>query len=169
AGAQVRAILLELAAERLGAEAPALTVADGIITASDGRKVTYGELARDADLHREVTAKAKPKSPSAHRIVGKSIARFDIPAKVTGGVAYVQDLRLPGMLHGRVVRPPSYGAKLEALDEAKIKAMPGVVAVVRDGSFLGLIAEREEQAIRASEALRQSAKWAAGPPLPDQA
>jgi nicotinate dehydrogenase subunit B len=169
AGAQVRAILLELAAERLGAEAPALTVADGIITASDGRKVTYGELARDADLHREVTAKAKPKSPSAHRIVGKSIARFDIPAKVTGGVAYVQDLRLPGMLHGRVVRPPGYGAKLEAIDEAKIKVMPGVVAVVRDGSFLGLIAEREEQAIRASEALRHSAKWAAGPPLPDQA
>jgi len=168
AGAEVRAILVDLAARRLGAEASALTVADGVISA-DGRKVTYGELARDADLHREVTAKAKPKSPSAHRIVGKSIARFDIPAKVTGGVAYVQDLRLSGMLHGRVVRPPSYGAKLEAIDEAKIKAMPGVVAVVRDGSFLGLIAEREEQAIRASEALRQTAKWAAGPPLPDQA
>ena len=169
AGAEVRAILLDLAAKRLGAEASALTVADGVIGAADGRKVTYGELARDADLHREVTAKAKPKSPSAHRIVGKSIARFDISAKVTGGVAYVQDLRLPGMLHGRVVRPPSYGAKLEAIDEAKIKAMPGVVAVVRDGSFLGLIAEREEQAIQASEALRQTAKWAAGPPLPDQA
>jgi len=169
AGAEVRAILVDLAARRLGAEASALTVADGVISAADGRKVTYGELARDADLHREVTAKAKPKSPSAHRIVGKSIARFDIPAKVTGGVAYVQDLRLSGMLHGRVVRPPSYGAKLEAIDEAKIKAMPGVVAVVRDGSFLGLIAEREEQAIRASEALRQTAKWAAGPPLPDQA
>jgi nicotinate dehydrogenase subunit B len=169
AGAEVRAILVDLAAKRLGVEASTLAVADGVISTADGRKVTYGELARDADLHREVTAKAKPKSPSAHRIVGKSIARFDIPAKVTGGVAYVQDLRLPGMLHGRVVRPPSYGAKLEAIDEAKIKSMPGVVAVVRDGSFLGLIAEREEQAIRASEALRQSAKWAAGPPLPDQA
>jgi CO/xanthine dehydrogenase Mo-binding subunit len=169
AGAEVRAILLDLAAKRLGVEASTLAVADGVISAADGREVTYGELARDADLHREVTAKAKPKSPSAHRIVGKSIARFDIPAKVTGGVAYVQDLRLPGMLHGRVVRPPSYGAKLEATDEAKIKAMPGVVAVVRDGSFLGVTAEREEQAIRASEALRQSAKWAAGPPLPDQA
>jgi CO/xanthine dehydrogenase Mo-binding subunit len=169
AGAEVRAILLDLAAKRLGVDASALAVADGIISTADGRKATYGELARDVDLHREVTAKAKPKAPSAHRIVGKSIARFDIPAKVTGGVAYVQDLRLPSMLHGRVVRPPSYGAKLETIDEAKIKAMPGVVAVVRDGSFLGLIAEREEQAIRASAALGQTAKWAAGPPLPDQA
>jgi len=169
AGSEVRAILLDLAAKRLGVEAAGLAVADGVISTADGRKVTYGELARDADLHREVTAKAKPKSPSAHRIVGKSIARFDIPAKVTGGAAYVQDLRLPGMLHGRVVRPPSYGAKLETIDEARIKAMPGVVAVVRDGSFLGVIAEREEQAIRASVALGETARWAAGPPLPDQA
>ncbi len=169
AGAEVRAILLDLAAKRLGVDASMLSVTDGVISTTDGRKVAYGELARDVDLHREVTAKAKPKSPSVHRIVGKSIARFDIPAKVTGGATYVQDLRLPGMLHGRVVRPPSYGAKLEAIDEAKIKAMPGVVAVVRDGSYLGVIAEREEQAIRASIALGETAKWAAGPPLPDPA
>jgi nicotinate dehydrogenase subunit B len=169
AGAEVRAILLDLAVKRLGVEASTLAVVDGVISAPDGRKVTYGELAREADLHREVTAKAKPKLPSRHRIVGTSIARFDIPAKVTGGAAYVQDLRLPGMLHGRVVRLPSYGAKLEAIDEAKIKAMPGVVAVVRDGSFLGVIAEREEQAIRASEALGKTAKWTPGPALPDQA
>jgi nicotinate dehydrogenase subunit B len=168
AGAEVRAILLDLAAKRLGVEASALVVADGLISTPDGRKVSYAELARDVDLHREVTAKAKPKSASSHRIVGKSIARFDIPAKVTGGVAYVQDLRLPAMLHGRVARPPSYRAKLETIDEAKIKAMPGVVAVVRDGSFLGVIAEREEQAIRASEALGKTAKWTPGPALPDQ-
>jgi nicotinate dehydrogenase subunit B len=169
AGAEVRTILLDLAAKRLGVEASALAVADGLIGTPDGRKVSYAELARDADLHREVTAKAKPKLASSHRIVGKSIARFDIPAKVTGGAAYVQDLRLPAMLHGRVARPPSYGAKLETIDEAKIKAMPGVVAVVRDGSFLGVIAEREEQAIRASEALGKTAKWTPGPALPDQA
>ena len=169
AGAEVRAILLDLAAKRLGLDASALAVADGVISTRDGRKVTYAELARDADLHREVTAKAKPKLPSSHRVVGKSIARFDIPAKVSGGAAYVQDLRLPGMLHGRVVRPPSYGAKLEAIDEANIKAMPGVVGVVRDGSFLGVIAEREEQAIRASEALGKTARWTPGPDLPNQA
>ena len=167
--ADMRATLADLAAKRLGIEAGTLAYADGVFTAPDGRKVTYGELARDADFHREVNPNAKPKPPSAHRIVGKPVARFDIPAKVTGGVAYVQDLRLPGMLHGRVVRPPSYGATLQAIDEAKIKAMPGVVAVVRDGSFLGVIAEREEHAIRASAALGGSARWAAGPPLPDQA
>jgi nicotinate dehydrogenase subunit B len=169
AGADMRATLIELAAKRLGVEAASLSVADGVISAADGRKVTYAELAGDANVHREVNPAAKPKAPSTHKIVGKPIERRDIPRKVTGGVAYVQDLRLPGMLHGRVVRPPSYGARLEAIDEAKIKAMPGVVAVVRDGSFLGVIAEREEQAIKASVALGQSATWAPGPPLPDQA
>jgi CO/xanthine dehydrogenase Mo-binding subunit len=169
AGAEVRAILIDLAAKRLGVDASSLTVADGVISAADGRKMTYGELAAEADLHRRVTAQVKPKSPSAHRIVGKPVARFDIPGKVTGGVAYVQDLRLPGMLHGRVVRPPNYGAKLETIDEAKIKAMPGVVAVVRDGSFLGVIGEREEQAIKASTALGATARWIPGPALPEQA
>ena len=214
AGAQVRAILLELAAKRLGADVAALSVAEGVVAAPDGRKVSYTELAAAADLHREATAQVRPKPASAHRIVGKSIARRDIPAKVTGGLAYVHDLRLPGMVHGRIVRPPCYGAKLEGFDEppviaaagalvrdsslvgliaeremahsqmarpsgdggkregsgeARIKAMPGVVAVVRDGSFLGVIAEREEQAIRASLALAESARWTAGPPLPDEA
>ena len=140
-----------------------------MIAAPDGRKVGYGELAADLDLKREATAKAAPKPPASHKIVGKSIPRFDIPAKVTGGAAFVQDMRLPGMLHGRVVRPPRYGAKLESVDEAAAKAMPGVVAVVRDGSFLGVVAEREEQAIKAREALAQSAKWTLGPELPDPA
>jgi CO/xanthine dehydrogenase Mo-binding subunit len=110
-----------------------------------------------------------PKPPATHKIVGQSIPRFDIPKKVTGGVAYVQDLRLPGMLHGRVVRPPRYGSKLDAIDDAAVKAMPGVVAVVRDGSFLGIVAEREEQAIKAQSALAKSAKWTLGPELPDPA
>ena len=101
------------------------------------------------------------------RHVGASASTF--PNKVTGGAAYVQDMRLPGMLHGRVVRPPRYGAKLDSVDEAAAKAMPGVVAVVRDGSFLGVVAEREEQAIKARAALIKSAKWTLGPPLPDPA
>jgi CO/xanthine dehydrogenase Mo-binding subunit len=169
AGAQVRAILLDLAAERLGVDAATLRVADGVIAASDGRRLTYAELAAAADLHREATVPARPKPAAARRIVGKPVARRDIPAKVTGVGAFVQDLRLPGMLHGRIVRPPGYGAKLEALDEARVKAIPGVVAVVRDGSFIGVVAEREEQAIKASLALAESAKWKPGPPLPDAA
>jgi nicotinate dehydrogenase subunit B len=169
AGADARAVLIDAAAKRLGVDASKLTVADGVISVPDGRKVTYGELAVSINLHREVDPNVKPKSPAAHRIVGQPIARFDIPRKVTGGIAYVQDLRLPGMLHGRVVRPPNYGAKLVSIDEAAIKAMPGVVAVVRDGSFIGIIAGREEQAIKASAALGKNAKWTAGPALPDQA
>ena len=140
-----------------------------MIAAPDGRKVSYGELSAGVDLNREATAKTAPKPPTSHKIVGKSIARFDIPAKVTGGAAFVQDMRMPGMLHGRVVRPPRYGSTLESVDDAPVKAMPGVVAVVRDGSFLGVVAEREEQAIKAREALLKAAKWKAGPELPDPA
>src|SRR5262245_52111887 len=123
AGAQVRAILLELAAKRLGSDAAALSVAKGVVAAPDGRKLSYAQLAAAADLHREATAQARPKPASQHRIVGKPIARRDIPAKVMGGVAFVQDLRLHGMLHGRVVRPPGYGARIEGLDAVRLKAV----------------------------------------------
>jgi nicotinate dehydrogenase subunit B len=169
AGAEARAILIDLAAKRLGVAADTLTVSEGVISSRDGRKVAYGELAAEADFHHEATAKAAPKPPAEHKIVGKAIPRLDIPAKVTGGAAYVQDIRLPGMLHGRVVRPPRYGAKLESFDQAAVKAMPGVTAVVRDGSFLGVVAEREEQAIKARDALKRSARWSGGSELPDPA
>jgi CO/xanthine dehydrogenase Mo-binding subunit len=169
ASAEVRGILLDLAAKRFGVSADTLTVADGTIGSRDRRKVGYGELAADLDLHREATAKIAPKLPAAHKIVGKSIQRFDIPKKVTGGIAYVQDIRLPGMVHGRIVRPPRPGSKLDSVDIAAVQAMPGVVAVVRDGSFLGVVAEREEQAIKARQALIESAKWTLGPELPDPA
>ena len=167
AGAEVRAILLELAAKRLGASAEQLAVADGIIASPDGRQLSYGDLVADLDLNREASAKVAPKPPAKHKIVGKSTARFDIPAKVTGGISFVQDIRLPGTLHGRVVRPPRYGSQLDSVDEITAKALPGVIAVVRDGSFLGVVAEREEQAIKAREALRKSARWTLGPELPD--
>jgi len=169
AGAETRAILVDLAAKRFGVAADTLTVSEGTISAADGRKVGYGELAGDVDLHREVTGKVSPKAPATHKIVGQSVPRFDIPKKVTGGVAYVQDLRLPGMAHGRIVRPPRYGSTLDSCDEAGVKAMGGVIAVVRDGSFLGVVAEREEQAIKAQTALAKSAKWTLGPQLPDPA
>jgi nicotinate dehydrogenase subunit B len=167
AGAEARAILIGLAAKRLGVPADSLTAADGIITSRDGGKVGYGELAGEVDLHREATAKVAPKPPAEHRIVGKAIPRRDIPAKVTGGAAYVQDIRLPAMLHGRVVRPPRYGAKLQGFDETAAKALPGVTAIVRNGSFLGVIAQREEQAIAARDALRKSARWSGGEEMPD--
>jgi nicotinate dehydrogenase subunit B len=163
--AEARQILLGLAATKLGAPADRLTIADGMISGGSG-KVTYADLAKDANLKREATAEAKPKPPSQHKMVGKSVPRRDIPSKVTGGRSYVQDIRMPGMVYGRVVRPPSYRAQLVSFDEAKIKAMPGVVAVTRDGSFLAVAAEREEQAIKAAQALRASAKWTEAADLP---
>jgi len=169
AGAEVRAILLDLAAKQIGVAADALSVEDGTISAPDGRKVSYGELAAEVDLKREATAKAMPKPASRHHIVGQSVPRLDIPAKVTGGAAFVQDIRLPGMVHGRVVRPPRYGSTLTSVDEPAVKALPGVIAVVRDGSFVGVVAEREEQAIKARTVLAKSAKWNLGPALPDPA
>jgi nicotinate dehydrogenase subunit B len=167
ATAEVRSILLDLAANRLGTSPSDLTVASGVIAAPDGRKIGYGELVAALDLKREATAKVRPKAASNYKVVGQAVQRLDIPAKVTGGAAYVQDIRLPGMLHGRAVRPPRYGAKLESFDEAATRAMPGIVAIVRDGSFLGVIAEREEQAIKARAALSEGAKWSGGTELPD--
>ena len=165
--AEARRILLELAAAKLGVAVANLSVSDGTVTGSG--KVTYWELAGEANLKREASAQAKPKPPAQHSIVGRSLPRRDIPAKMTGGAAFVQDLRLPGMVHGRVVRPPRYGARLDSFDEATVKAMPGVIAVVRDGSFLGVVARREEQAINARLALIASAKWSGGSELPDPA
>jgi len=100
--------------------------------------------------------------------VGRPAQRLDLLAKVTGRAHFVHDLDLPGMVHGRAVRPPSYGARLVSADEAAAYRMPGVIQVVRDGSFLAVIAEREEQAVQAMEALQKSATWENGGGLPAQ-
>ncbi len=164
--AEAREILLSAAAAKLGAPAADLKVSNGLIAGPNGATATYWDLAGDADLKREATATAKPKPPAEYQWVGKSVTRRDIPKKFTGGAAYVQDVRLPGMVFGRVMRPPSPGAQLLAVDEAAVRRMPGVVAVVRDGSFLAVAAEREEQAIRAREALQKTARWQETASLP---
>ena len=164
--AEARELLLAAAAAKLSVPANELKVNDGTITAPGGASATYWNLTSEIDLKREATAQAKPKPASEHKWVGKSISRRDIPKKFTGGAAYVQDIRLPGMLFGRVVRPPSPGAQLVSVDEAAARRMPGVVAVVRDGSFLAVAAAREEQAIKAREALKKSAVWKESATLP---
>lgn len=165
AAAEARAILIGLAAEKLGT-ADGLAVADGTITAPNGKQVTYWAITSEAAFRREASAKVAPKPPAEHKLVGRSIPRLDIPAKLTGGASYVQDMRLPGMLFGRVVRPPSYDAELIAIDDAAARGLPGVVAVVRDGRFLGVVAGREEQAIAARAALRNGARWRLEQSLP---
>jgi nicotinate dehydrogenase subunit B len=170
AAANARAILLEMAAAKLGVPIDGLRVDDGVIGSSAAAsRVTYWQLALETPLARNASSDVPLKSPSKYRIVGTSAPRLDIPAKLTGGEAYVQDMRVPGMLFGRVVRPPSYDAQLSALDDAAVKGMPGVVTVVRDGRFLGVVARREEQAIAARAVLQRAATWTTRSELPDEA
>ena len=163
--AEAREILLSAAAAKLGVPASELKISDGTITGSSG-ETTYWTLAGEIDLKKEASGTAKPKPAADHKWVGKSIPRRDIPKKFTGGAAYVQDIRLPRMVFGRVVRPPSPGANLVSVNENEIRRMPGVVAVVRDGDFLAVAAEREEQAIKARAALVKSAVWKESATLP---
>ncbi|SIO69277.1 CO or xanthine dehydrogenase, Mo-binding subunit [Burkholderia sp. GAS332] len=170
AAAQARAVLVDVACRRFNVPAADLRVENGVVLTADGRRMTYAEIVRDerALLAREVTADVTPKRPSEYKLVGKSVPRIDFPAKFTGGAAFVQDMRLPGMLFGRIVRPPRYGAQLVSLDDASVRALAGVIAVVRNGNFLGVVAEREEQAIAARRALQEAAQWSADyVPLPD--
>jgi CO/xanthine dehydrogenase Mo-binding subunit len=164
--AEARELLLTAAAAKLAAPIAELKVVDGTVSGPGGASTTYWVLVSDVNLKREATATAKPKPAAEHKWVGKSVARRDIPKKFTGGAAYVQDIRLPGMVFGRVLRPPSPGAQLVSVDEAAVQRMPGVVALVRDGNFLAVAALREEQAIKAREALRKSAVWQESATLP---
>jgi CO/xanthine dehydrogenase Mo-binding subunit len=165
AAAQVRALLVNEAARRWQAAPAALRVEQGTVHASDGRSASYGELAAALDLHVEAQPDAPLKDPAAFRVMDRPVPRVDIPAKVSGGVAYVHDLRLPGMLHARVVRPPSPGAQLLSIDRAA-GHRAGVVKVIRDGNFLAVVADREWTAIRAMEDLARGARWREGRSLP---
>jgi CO/xanthine dehydrogenase Mo-binding subunit len=167
AAAEARELLFARAAAKLGVSLEQLTVEDGIVTARSGGSVSYWQLTSDDLLAREASGDAVPKSTALHTIVGAPIPRRDIPGKVSGAPAFIQDIELPGMLHGRVVRPPSYGARLAGLDEAEAGALPGVSAVVRNGNFVGVVAEREDQAIRALDRIRRMARWEERPTLPD--
>src|SRR5579863_7567094 len=147
AAAQVRQILIAEAATRAGVPAAQMTTQAAAVIAPDGRRFGYGELVSAQLLHASAVATSPLKDPAQYKTMNRRIPRVDIPAKVTGGAAFVQDLRPDGMVHARVVRPPSYGAQLTSIDDAAVRKMPGVVKVVRDGSFLAVIAEREFQAI----------------------
>jgi len=163
--AEARQMLLAAAAAKLGIHTGDLTVVDGTITAPGGKRTTYWAVTTDALLRREATAQATPKRAGEHTLIGQSLARRDLPRKFTGGAAYLQDLRLPGMVHARVGRPPVPRAELLSLDAVALKAMPGLIEVVRDGSFVAVICVREEQAINALAALRTLTVWSR-PELP---
>jgi len=168
AAAQARALLLAEAARRLDVPAETLKTEDAAVISPNGRRLTYGELVAADMLHVQAQPKSSLKDPASFKIMGQSVPRVDIPAKVTGGVAYVQDLRLPDMVHARVVRPPSYGAQLVECDSSAVEKMPGVVKVVRDGNFLAVVAEKEFAAVKAMNALTVAAKWKETARLPKQ-
>ena len=164
AAAQARELLLAQAAKRLGVEPGELAVANGEVRTRDGKRISYGALVQDGLLH--VRAAPESKLAADRKYMGKPVQRVDIPAKVTGGAAYVHDLRLPDMVHARVVRPPSYGARLQAVEAEAVAKMAGVIKIVRDGSFLAVVAAREWSAIQAMRALRARAQWQETAKLP---
>jgi nicotinate dehydrogenase subunit B len=176
AAAQARAALVARAAGRLGIAPEDLTVEDGLIgMPGSNERLGYGELLEGARIRLPLDEDQPVKPVSEYRIVGQRQNRVDIPAKATGGTVFVHDVRVDGMVHGRVVRPPYagvdhgpfVGASLIGVDESSVAHIPGFIAVVTLGDFVGVVAEREEQAIAAAEALR--VLWQDVPQLPDLA
>jgi nicotinate dehydrogenase subunit B len=165
--AEARRVLLDLGSQRLNVPVAELTVSDGTIAArADATKrVTYAELVggkrfdvaltgRNVDA---TTGAAPVKRVQDMKIVGQPIQRYDIPAKVDGSLTWAVDVKLPGMLHARNVRPPVAGAKLVSIDEASVANVPGVVRIVSRGNYVAVVCEREEQAIAAARQLK--AEW----------
>jgi nicotinate dehydrogenase subunit B len=175
AAAQARQFLVGQAAQRFGAHADTLDVRDGIVHRRGedlARGIGYGELIAGRRIELTLSAETPLKSPDAYRIVGKSTPRIDIPAKATGELTFVHDVRVPGMLHGRVVRPPYAGVaqgdfvgnSLLHVDEASVRDLPGIVKVVVIRDFVGIVAEREEFAQQAVK--RLNVRWKAVQGLP---
>src|SRR5262245_17906316 len=181
AAAEARRVLVEMASEKLSVPVDRLTVTDGVVSDKNdaSKKVSYGELigGRHFDVTLEwnkhfgnellVTGKAKPKSPREYKIIGKpGTPRRDIAPKVLGTLDYMVDVKVPGMLHGRVIRPPVAGAVPVGVDESSVKDIPGV-QIVRQKGFIGLVAPKEWDAIRAAQKLKVT--WSdVKPPFPDQ-
>jgi CO/xanthine dehydrogenase Mo-binding subunit len=182
AAAEARRALLALAAERLGIPAGDLRTEDGFVLprAAAGGGLSYGDLIGDRsfsvtlevagrteeDISRGIMLREKTplKAPKDYKVVGAPVPRLDIPAKVAGTFEYVHNVRVPGMVHGRVVRPPAIGAKLLSVREDSVRGIPGA-QIIRRNDFLGVIAPREEDAIRARRAVQ--AEWSAAERLPD--
>ena len=167
ASAAARQELLKLASARLDSPVDKLTVTDGVVSVvgSPSKKIAYGDLLGGKRFNVKISAtgtgwdmKVAPqipaKDPKDYKIVGKSIPRVDLPQKFTGEFVYSQDVSVPGMLHGRVLRPATSLSMPSSVDESSIKDIPGVVKVVREGSFVGVVAQTEWAAIRAARALK---------------
>jgi nicotinate dehydrogenase subunit B len=170
AAATARAALLALAAEHFKVDAAALEARDGavVVSADPTRRVAYGELIGGHAFGAPIAARPEMRDPATYTVVGKPIPRIDLPQKVTGEFRYVQNVRVPGMLHARLVLPPRLGAQLESYDAASLHAIPEPVRIVRKGNFLAVVTRSEWHAIRAARELKTT--WSGGTalPAPDQ-
>src|SRR5690349_18050183 len=166
--AEIRQIFLAAAADRLGVDAGVLAVTDGTISGPGNVSTSYWELADDVSLDRDATPGVVAKPIAQRALAGHSAQRIDIPDKVFGHRRFIHDTALPGLLHGRVMRPENSRAKLVGLKDDAARAVPGFVAIVRDGNFAGVVCETEAAAEAALAALRKGATWADGETLPDE-
>ncbi len=174
--AEARRVLLEMASTKLGVPADQLTVRDAVITVKGdaSKRVTYGELIAGKKFNvtltgnniNAVTGKAKTKLVPELKYTGQSPHRDDIPAKVDGSLKWAVDVRLPGMVHARNVKPPYVGAKLTGIDESTVRNLPGFVKVMNKGNYVAVVCEREEQAVRAARALKTTWEKPATAPFP---
>ncbi|MBO0872963.1 MAG: xanthine dehydrogenase family protein molybdopterin-binding subunit [Pseudonocardia sp.] len=167
--AEVRAICVRAAAGAWNTPPEEVRVSDGEITGPEGLRTSYWELPGDELLARDASGTVRSKPPEEYRVVGTNMQRLDIPDKVTGRPRFVHDVELPGLVYGRVVRPPSRVSNLSDVDTSAAEALPGVLSIVRDGGFLGVVAEREEIAQKAAERLGDGARWQERESLPDAA
>jgi nicotinate dehydrogenase subunit B len=166
AAATAREALLGMAAQRLGVSADQLTVTDGVISAKDGRHVSYGELIGGKHFGIALNAQAKRRSPADWKVLGKPVPSMERVALMTGTFEFVHNVHVPGMVHGRVVRPPEIGATVANVDEKSVQHMAGVIKVVVRNNFVGVVAEKQWQAAEAAKNLKVS--WKPGTGLPPQ-
>jgi CO/xanthine dehydrogenase Mo-binding subunit len=168
AAATAREALLDLAAARLATTKEQLAVRDGVVTlrANADRRLTYADLIGGRTFNLTLNPDVRRKPAADWTILGASVPRVEIPAMVTGRFEFVHNVRVPGMLHGRVVRPPAMGARLTAVNEQSIRDLPGIVKVVVRRDFVGVVAEKPWQAVQAAGKL--DVTWVPAPALPAQ-
>lgn len=168
AAANVRILLLRQAAQMLGVDETDLsTTGEATILAGNGRSIGYGAIAATLSLHVAAVADAPLRRPDTFRTMGQDLPRLDIPAKVTGGQSFIQDMRLPGMLHARVIRAPAEGMKLALPSRKEIEAMPGLHTLVQNGDFVAVVCEKEWDAVRILRRLMAGSSRRTGPAIPE--
>ena len=166
AAATAREALLQMASRRLRLPVDQLTVSDGVVGAGAGKRVSYGELIGGKRFNLTLNSSAKRRTPREWTVLGKPVPSMDMPALATGRFEFVHNVHVPGMLHGRVIRPPALGSAVINVDESLVRSLPGLVKVVVRKSFVGVVAEKQWQAEQAARQLKVN--WSAPVTLPAQ-